>query len=391
MRTNSKHSHTSSKHSLNKENSTSHSNSSRHSLNKDSSASTVNSKNSKPNDNALQKENSKTIIVSSSKSSLIKNDDLPNNNNTIPKSKLSNKDSINGSKSELLGRNNSSSEIDKNVNENPNISTIATSINDNINANNEDKEDEESNHKVIPIKLNKKNDEFEIKNNDNSDSNNNNIVNQSPLEINIEENETEKSDVTRYSSSEDEKEKKSNSSIRKTDNNEINIPNINQSNKIKTPSPHDSPEHSEIEEIIEEEEYLTDDFEDDNELKNKEVTSMSEQEDTSIISNQNVNSIVITVESIQFKSDPEVQELLKDVKECFIAYEFLDYEPQDLTSNYSTFTNNQIIFNFSKEFNINESSEKQNLLKEMIKENEFQISIFRPPNANGISNELAFA
>jgi len=58
--------------------------------------------------------------------------------------------------------------------------------------------------------------------------------------------------------------------------------------------------------------------------------------------------MIITIESVQFKLDPEVQDLLKDVKECFIAYEFLNYEPQDLTSNYSMLTNNQMVFHFSK-------------------------------------------
>jgi len=42
-------------------------------------------------------------------------------------------------------------------------------------------------------------------------------------------------------------------------------------------------------------------------------------------------------------------------------------------------------------FNIHESPEKINLFKNMLKENDFQISIFRPPDATGISNELAFA
>jgi len=254
---------------------------------------------------------------------------------------------------------------------------------------------EESTLEIIPITLNEDNDKFEI--------NDDNEQKQAPLESIIEENEDdEESDIMSYSS-EDEKDIKEAEPKKlyppKKSNSNNSIPKIvisnemlnqDKSEKPLTPSP-DTDVEENIEENIEEE-YLTDDFEDDVENENKENETTRTEEDKSSSSKQNNNKIEITIESATFNNDPNVQELLSDVKECFIAYEFLNYEPQDLTSEYSILNNNKMIFHFSKQFDINESdTEKMDLFRNMLDENDFQISIFKPPDESGISNELAFA
>jgi len=230
-------------------------------------------------------------------------------------------------------------------------------------------DNEEIKTEIIPITLNVDNEKFEI--------NDNNEVNTNPLESIKEIDESEDSDIMSYSSDDEKEVKKTieeenmenKSTIEKKSESEISIPKVkiiktesisdDKSDQPLTPSP-DTDIEENIEEGIEEnieEEYLTDDFEEDEEVEIKVISQNKEETDSKTEPNNNSteqnkdnnnNSIELIIESATFKNDPKVQDMLKDVKECFIAYEFLNYEPQDLTSDYSVLNDNKMIFHFSK-------------------------------------------